>query len=239
MTRSTMSGRPALSCVACQSRVIVPALPTWVEVPDRWGVVGSCAELGAASSQSEQASEAPKAARVLMWTPPRPLESIRRGERFPAEGSEPRERTFARSGAGCDAAGDEAGVARDLAEIVQDGQEGARGGGTALALHQPFFVSPRVLVGHVLEAQALDLHVSRQHAVARQSEITRALEHLHRPLEEQIYLARAPWGEHRALRGHLLAATDEAFDGITDALHVRGYQAQRRGLRRLQHETLR
>src|SRR5215510_15091685 len=237
MTCPTMSGRPTLSCVACHSRVIVPALPIWVEVPDRWEAVGSWAELGAASSKSEQASDAPTAARVLMWTPPRPLE-VRGG----GKGSLPRAQRREKGpspGAGRDAAGDEAGVARDLAEIVQDGQEGAGGGGTAFALHQPFLVSPRVLVGHVLEAQALDLHVSRQHAVARQGEIARALEHLHRPLEEQIHLARAPRGEHRALRGHLLAAADEALDGITDALDVRGHEAQGRGLRRLQHQTLR
>src|SRR5215467_268284 len=44
--------------------------------------------------------------------------SARRGERFPAEDSETRERTLARSGAGRDATGDEASVARDLAEVV-------------------------------------------------------------------------------------------------------------------------
>src|SRR5215475_7390930 len=90
-----------------------------------------------------------------------PFRSARRGQRFPAGGSETRERALARSGAERDAAGDEAGVARDLAQVVQDGQKGAGSGGAALALHQPLFMSPRIFVGHVLEAKALDLHVSR------------------------------------------------------------------------------
>src|SRR5262249_60928263 len=83
MTRPTMSGRPPLSCVACHSSVIVPALPTWVDVPDRWEAVGSWADVGDASSKSEQASDAPKAARVLMWTPSRPLEVFDGGKSSP------------------------------------------------------------------------------------------------------------------------------------------------------------
>src|SRR5215469_7884231 len=85
MTRPTMSGRPALSCAACQSMVMVPALPTWVELPDRGEAGGAWAELGAASSQSEQASDALIVARALMPTPPRSLE-VPGGGKVPRRG---------------------------------------------------------------------------------------------------------------------------------------------------------
>src|SRR6266498_3031412 len=115
MTWPTMSGRPALSCVACQSRVMVPALPTCVLVSAWAGAVHGM----------QARSSAPITAKVFIWLPPRPLEVRGGGKGSPRGELYARERTLAQGGAGRDAAGNQASVARDLAEVVQDGQERA------------------------------------------------------------------------------------------------------------------
>src|SRR3972149_4213463 len=102
-------------------------------------------------------------------------------------------------GARGNAAGDELGVTRDFAQVVEDAEIRARGGRAADAIHQAVFVGAGVRGGQVLEAHALELDVAGQHPVARQRQVARALEQLDRALEERVDLAPPARRKGRAL----------------------------------------
>jgi hypothetical protein len=73
LTWPTRRGRPALSCVTCQSRVMVPALPTCVLVSARAGAV-----------HSVQASRVePITVRGCLMVVSTPIRSPGWGKRFP------------------------------------------------------------------------------------------------------------------------------------------------------------
>jgi hypothetical protein len=82
-----------------------------------------------------------------------------------------------------------AGVARDFPKVVQHRQVRARHPGHAYALDEPRLVGAGKIRGQVVEAEALDLDVAGEDAVARQDQVPRTLEELLGPLEQLADLA--------------------------------------------------
>src|SRR6266481_9095533 len=121
---------------------------------------------------------------VCSWRPPRPLEE--RGRAKGSAGKLTAEQGPAAGGRSrADAEGDEPGLTRDLAQVVDDAQIRGRGGRTAHAFLDALFVRLGVLGDQLLESSALGLDVAGQHPAARQCQVAGALEEPDGALEER------------------------------------------------------